>query len=171
MSFKEIVYYILSPSLQERLITVKVVFLLVSFLFSVMIVFFALRTKYLRFRFIEDWIEFFTFQAYPSVKIEKKWKKIKERLEKRQEAEYKIAVIEADELLDELLRKMGFTEGSLEERLEKKFFPTFPFLEELKEARKVKEDLLHDPDLHLPRERAHRVLEAYEHFFKEMGLL
>lgn len=171
MEFNEIISYITSPDLQERLLVLKIIFGLISFFLLGAILLFLFRTQYLQMSFLQDWREFLTYRAYGTKKMAKIWKGIRKRLEGIQESEYKLAIIEADELLDGVLKKMGFAGETVRDKIDKVTPDILPSLERLKEARKVRDNILYDPDFRLSLEQAEKTLDVYEQAFQDLEAL
>jgi hypothetical protein len=112
--------------------------------------------------FLIDLLEFLRFKPHLMPMIGKKWKKILKRLEKGDEAEAKLAIIEADDFLNEILGRMGYQGETLEEKLKKVKKTILPNLDEIAQAHKIKSDIVHDPSYFLTFEQAKKVLEIYE---------
>lgn len=102
------------------------------------------------------------YRPYGSRKVEKAWKKVKARLDLGQESEYKLALIEADAMVDDILRRMDYKGETLKERLAKITSATIPNIDKLAEAHKVRNSIVHDPDYHLTLEETKSVIEVYE---------
>jgi len=99
--FENLIYLKFVPP--EILLSLKIL-CIVIFLFFLVIIFHSLRkSSWLRNRFLQDMTEFLTYRPYGVKKIVKIWSKIKGRLESGSESEYKLAVIEADSILNDIL--------------------------------------------------------------------
>ena len=159
---------IVSPQLQEKLFVVKVIFIIISIIFFAMVVYYALNTSYLRHLFIQDLEDASSWRDYGRSKIFKKWRKIKERLKKDNEAEYKLALIEADKMLNDVLKKMGYGEESLVEKLKRLSSSDVSNLEELLRANEICQDVIRDPDYKLTKEKAEEVINIFEKSFKDL---
>jgi len=84
------------------------------------------------------------------------------------ESEYKLAVIEADNMVNETLKRMGYGGESLGERLEKLTAATLSNIEEIKEAHQVRNNIIHDPNYRLSLDDARKVLSIFEKAFKDL---
>ena len=83
----------------------------------------------------------------------------------------KLAIIEADALLNEVLERMAYTGESLGERLKQVESSVLPNIEQVWQAHRVRNDIVHDPDYRLPVDRAKAILEVYEQAFKHFDAL
>ena len=87
------------------------------------------------------------------------------------ESEHKLAVIEADSMLDNILKRMGFGGESLGERLEKLTVASLPNIEDAKEAHKIRSNIIHDPAYKLSLDEAKRIIEIYEKALTDLQAL
>ncbi len=173
---EEIISYLLSPEtipdpIGSVLFILRIVFWVVSLVFLSIIVFVLFKSNRLKVRFFEDISEFATFKSYGTDKFTKEWKKIMKKLDSGLESEYKLAVIQADTMLDEVLQRIGHTEETIEEKLKATTPIEIGNLEDVKEARKTRNSIVYDPDYHLPLEKARESLEIYKKAFKDMAIL
>jgi hypothetical protein len=104
-------------------------------------------------------------------RMSRQWEKIKARLEEPSEAEWKIAIIEADKLVDDVLRRMGYPGTSMGERLKMITPAQLQTIEALWAAHKVRNAIVHDPDARLLYRDARAAIENFEAFLKEAQIL
>ena len=109
MDFSKInIEEILFPEMTGWLLAAKIFFVLFNLGVIAFIVYVWSSTVYLRRLFLWDLVEFFTFRAYNVKLIEKDWNKIKKRLLTQNPAQMKLAVIEADLLVKDVLFRIGY---------------------------------------------------------------
>ncbi len=105
-------------------------------------------------------------------KFARSWTKIVKKLETANESEYKLAVIRADNILNNVFKKMGYKGKTLEERLEQLSLLTiFSNIDLLKEAYKIRNNIVYDPDYQLTLESAQKTLTIYEQIFRDLDML
>ena len=166
--YDKLISFFLSPSFIGWLFILKVVFIFLFLFFLVGIIFFLFRTSWLRYILLSDVTEFLTFRPYGVRKIEKIWSRTKARLDRGLESEYKLAVIEADSMLEDTLKKMGYGGETLGERLTKLTAATLSNIEEIKTAHQIRNSIIHDPDYRLSLDEARKVLDIYEKAFRDL---
>ena len=149
----------------------KTIFILISLLLSGFIIFALINTSWLKRIIVWDLKEILTRKPYIAKKYAKKWKKIKQKAVTGLESERKLAVLEADEILDESLKTMGYPGKDLDERLVKITTEILPNLEKVKEVRKIRNNIIHDPDYRLDWEDTELALEVYEKAFNIFELI
>lgn len=171
MDINNIISYITSFEIQAKLLPVKIAFLTVALFFLMMIVFTLLRTQLLQLLFFQDFVEFFTYRPFGAKRMTKAWNKILRRLDAAVESEYKLSVIEADDMLDGSLKRMGYEGQTLEERLQKLTSATLSNIEQVYEAHKIRNNIVHDPDYRLSLDEAKKTLEIYGQAFQDLQIL
>ena len=167
----ELIPFIISSQFTGWLLIIKILFIIFTLLLLGFVIFALLKTTWLKKLIIWDWLEFLTYRPFGLRKIEKEWQKIKRRLETEMESEWKLAVIEADKIMDDILNRMGFGGKSLGERLGKLTAVSLPNIEEVKEAHKIRNNIIHDPTYRLSLEEAKRVIAIYEKALTDLQAL
>ncbi len=166
----EFISKINAPELQTYFIWIKILFFIVIALFVTMILYALTKTPYLQVSMVGDAIEFVTYRPYGFPKMGRRWQRIMRRLDTGNESEYKLAVIEADALLDEMLKKMRLAGETTDERLQKITPFMIPNVEELKTAHQVRNSIVYDPDYRFSLSEARRALIVYQKTFEELDL-
>jgi hypothetical protein len=151
--------------------TIRTVFLVISVFLLGFIIFALIRTTWLKRLFVWNMQEFLSVKPFGVKNLSKPWQKIKARTESGLESEYKLAVIEADSLLDESLKRRGFNGETFGEKVEKLTDATIPNLNELLEAHKVRNSIVHDPAYKLTIDEVRKVLDIYEESLVELQAL
>jgi hypothetical protein len=124
-----------------------------------------------QFVFLFDTTEFFTYRAYGTGTLGNRWKRVLSRLETASEEEYKLSVIEADTMLDESLKRIGFAGETLADRLNKVTVAIVPNLPEVREANRIRNNIVHDPSYRLTLAEARRIIEIYQATFQNLDLI
>jgi len=164
LQVSDLIPYLISPPhpFDQWLVIARIIFIAVFLFFLFWIIYFISKTSWLRFYFLEDAVEFFTYQPFGARKIVKQWNKIKRRLETGSEPESKLVILEADSMLNDILEKMGFAGGTLGERLKHLTPASLPNIEEVLEAHKIRNNIVYDPDYRLTIDEARRIVLIYE---------
>ncbi len=170
-----IFYYLMNPSLMPSPFfnvwwLLRFIFFLISAFFIGMLFFLLSVNDYLKYRFKETYTEFKKAKPYTDLKIRKDWKEVIGSAKSENEAERKIAVIEADEMIDDILFQMGYEGENLLEKLEGLSKEIIPNIEELRDAHRERRDIVYDPSKKLSQEEAVRVVSVYEETFKDLQI-
>lgn len=104
-------------------------------------------------------------------KVNKEWEKIKQRLEAGDEANFKIAVIEADKLVDDLLKSMNYPGESMGDRLKLIDESKLKSINELWNAHKIRNNVVHHAGFKLSYKEAQSIIETYEKVLREFEAL
>ena len=111
----------------------------------------------------------------PTQKLVKRWAAIEDALKQERPAVWRSAIIDADQMLEELLSRMSYLGKDLDERLEN-INPAlnpeqFPSLAEAWRAHQVRKFIDEDKKYLPTSEVAERTIEIYKRIFVETGIL
>lgn len=178
-----------SPWPKRLLLTTKALFLIFSiFLIISIIIVIAQSRPFLQ----ESWFMTFKGSDVPTLtlgKLRRKWQMIEKRLASRDESNYKnlsprlwrssrtfllasarnkIAVIEADKLLDNLLERAGYAGKSLGDRLKRLTSAQISNLDALWQAHKLRNDIVHNIETEVKFHQAQQAIEAVKKALEEL---
>lgn len=167
----QLIEFFNSPAVQGIFFVIKVVFALTGFVFLGFIIFMIFRTQWIKFKYLFDFAEFLTFRPYGVRRITKAWAKIQQRLRSQDEAEHKLAIIEADSMLEETLKRLGILGQTLQERLSNLTPTIIPNLNDVIEAHQTRDSIVHDPNFQLSLRDAQKTLDIFEEAFRSLDLI
>ena len=98
----------------------------------------------------------------------KRWAGIIKKFESGTEYDQKTALLEAEELMDEVLERMVQKGETTEEKLENLPLGSVSNLSQIKEALKMKNSIVRDPGYKLNKEEAELALKAFEQALKDL---
>lgn len=101
--------------------------------------------------------------------LDSRWDEIQRHLNSTKEAEWKFAVIEADALIDSLLKASGYPGDTMGDRLKNMDKSQIVTLDGLWEAHKIRNRLAHEPNYFLRYGEAKRAVQLYEKTLKELN--
>ncbi len=101
----------------------------------------------------------------------KAWKQIQKRLKIKKESQLKLAILEADQILNEILRMSGYQGKNLDERLSQIMPAQLCNIEEVKQAHKLKNRIISEPDFSIAPNEAEMIIEIYKKAFQELNLI
>lgn len=169
LGITDFIYFITSPTIQDVLFPVKIIFILFSIFFLISVIYFMYVSSWMKYHFLEDVFEFFSWQAYGLKQIADRWKKIKKRLESGLESEYKLAIIEGDDFLSETLGERGIEGKSFEELIDVAGPGLLPNKNEILQAHKIRNSVVYEPNFSISLEETKRVLAIFETAVKTIG--
>lgn len=163
--------FILNPDFTGWLLAVKIIFIILALAMLAFVIWALGNTSWYNFWIGRDLAEWVTFKPSGLRKFLKNWDKIKKRLESGSEAELKLALIEADAMLDETLKRLGYAGDSLGERLDKLTVDLLPDIENIRGAHKIHSNIIHDPAYKLNLGEVKRIFAVYEKALTDLGAL
>ena len=104
----------------------------------------------------------------PKTSAEKKWQRIVSHIGSDKESDWRLAILEADILLDEMVAKMGYGGETLGDRLKKAAKTDFSTIDKEWEAHTVRNRIAHEgADFVISQMESRRVIGLFEEVFKE----
>ena len=163
MDFNEIIQFISEPDFDMWWLSLlKIVFLSMGLVYMGFIVYMLLKTSWMNKLMLWDLREILTYRHFGLAGVAKKWVKIKEKFNLDIEDEAKLAIIESDNLLNGILKEMGYGGETLGEKLDKLTPELLSNLEQVRQAHKIRSDIVHDPSYHLHAEDGRTAMATYE---------
>ncbi len=166
----DFIYFISSPELQDTLFPVKLIFVSFAMFFLAFVVYFMLNSTWLQYKFLEDVEEFFSWKAYGTREITRQWGRIKKRAESGLQADYKLAIIDAEDLFNETMEDAGYEGKNFEETVEKSGKLLEAMRRDLIQAHEVRNSIVYDPDYKLSDDQAKQILNIFETAINAVGL-
>ncbi len=103
-------------------------------------------------------------------KYRSRWLKIENSLKNGQEASYHLAILNADKLLDNAMRELGYKGDTMGERL-KRSRGNFKNLNAVWAAHKLRNQIAHEPDVKIDYVTARRALASFKKALKDIGAI
>jgi hypothetical protein len=148
---------------------------IISWIMFVLIIFFAIKTDFYQKKIYNIFIGFRKAPGSsvqkPSYKVTSQWESIQARMKSQDEANYKLAVIEADKLLDTVLKHLEIAGETMGERLKAIPSGMIPSIDNVWQVHKLRNHLVHTTDFVLTDTKAKQAIQIYEQAFKELHVL
>lgn len=145
-----------------------------SWIMFVLIIYLAIKTEFWQKKIYNVFIG---FRKIPdvgldhSLKVTKEWENIVKRLEAKDEANHKLAVIEADKLLDTVLKKLTIPGSTMGERLKAIPVSQLPSIDNVWQVHKLRNHLVHTTEFVLTDNKAKQAIAIYKQAFIELKVL
>lgn len=104
-------------------------------------------------------------------KATERWQGIVDRLRSDNPSQYKVAVLEADQFADSVLKESGYDGTNMGERLSGIKSGQLVSYEDLKSAHEVRNRIVNEPNFVVTHDEAQALLEKYKKLFVELELL
>lgn len=101
----------------------------------------------------------------------RKWEEILDRLDSFNESDWRVAIISADSMLEEMLDTMGYYGETVGDRLKKIEESDFLTLNKAWEAHKIRNQIAHEGSFVLTKREARRVIGLYKEVFEEFHFI
>jgi len=168
--FKSIYETYIADTITPFLPVLEVVSITVSLLFFAGTVFCVIKIREIQSK---------EYKKYKAIDIEKQaiserdtqWEIVMKHMDSDNPAEWKLAIIEADSILDDIMKDLGYDGDNLGERLKSVNKGEHVSIEYAWEAHKVRNAIAHEGTFSLNRREARRIVGLYEKSFKGLGYL
>ncbi len=124
---------------------------------------------------IDKWLKatgnFLLTTAFPKRHLNKSWQKILSRLNKNDEANLRLALIEADNLFDDLLKQIRLPGESMADRLKYLNASQISNIDEIWQAHKLRNQIVHNAEYPITRNEIEFGVHAYEKALKELEFM
>jgi len=159
--------YLSSPD-SHGISIIKAISLLISLLLLIaaIILIFQLR-KQLK-KSLKMVAESVAVPGLPKKALNKKWQSVLDKLERDDENSHKLAVIEADKIFDDILKRIGYQGEDMGERLKQLTPAQTANLDEIWQAHKLRNQIVHEPDSRLTHAQAQRAVEIYQRALEDL---
>ena len=144
----------------------KIIVIFISIIFAAGIVFLLFKISLLGRKKIKAYIDIFAEEG-PLEDRSSRWREIKGHMDSDIPEQWKMAIIEADALIDSILKKTGYEGDTLGEKLKNIEPSDFDNIQNVWEAHKIRNRIVHDSKYPITKEEAKGVIGKYEKALKE----
>jgi hypothetical protein len=160
-----------SPEITQLISALKTLALIITILLGAGIIALLIKMSFFPAKLKKARTFLFMSPVAEKNKISREWEKVKNRMRRGGDAETRLAVIEADQLLDSMLKKMKVPGSTMGERLQALRPWQLENLPDVWIAHKMRNRLVHEPSTRINAYEAETVLQIYEKALKSLGLL
>lgn len=114
---------------------------------------------------------FLSSGSLPKKHLNKSWQRVVLRLQKGDEANLRMALIEADNLFDDLLKRIRLPGESMADRLKNVNSTQIPNIDEIWRAHKLRNNIVHNHDYPVTKSEIEFSIRAYEKALKELEFI
>lgn len=145
-----------------------------SWVMFVLIIYLAIKTDFWKKKIYNIFIGFRKIPEAGSVhslKVNKEWENIVKRLDAGDEANYKLAVIEADKLLDTVLKDLTIPGSTMGERLKAIPLSQLPSIDNVWKVHRLRNHLVHTTEFIISENKAKQSIDIYKQALKELKVI
>lgn len=152
------------------LLLIKQIVLILCVLLILGIAYFLHKLEYFP-KKIKLWQLFLQGQKVSPRKIKKQWEQIKNLLKENYDSSWKLAIIKADNLFDSVLKDIGYSGKTCEQRLSSLHPGHLSSRDKILEVHQKKQELVDNPTRQLIQKEAEEIVLVYEEALKEFDLI
>jgi hypothetical protein len=154
----------------ENLLVFQIVSLFVSTILLGFIIDFLIKTNLIGEK-IESFIDVLGAKDISKRRTLKAWKQIQRRLKTGELNQLKLAILEADRVLYEILKMIDYRVKNFDEILEKITEIQLSNIKEIRHVHKLRHRIAGEPDFHISANEAEMAIEIYKRAFQELKLI
>lgn len=154
----------------ERVANLKILGIFLTLVFGVLVIILINKLGILK-KFFKAAGNFLKAGKTPKKNLNASWQKVVSRLGKNDEASLHMALIEADNIFDDLLKLMGLPGESMADRLKYLNSAQVSNIEEIWQAHKLRNQLVHGSEYPIARSEIEFGVRAYEKALKELKFI
>ncbi len=149
----------------------KIILPILSVFLITIIIYSLIRLREIRKKEKEELERIVSYGPDPLPKHEK-WQVVMDHIDSVNPSEWRLAILEADNMLDEMIRRMGYSGENLGERLKAVAPSDFSNIQSAWEAHKVRNKIAHEgSEFFLSQREARRIVGLYEEVFREFDFI
>jgi hypothetical protein len=153
-----------------RLLLFQLASVVISGLLLWVIIYSIVRSGWVNKR-IEEWMDYLGVGDVGRRRQLKAWNQIVKRMKTGEMNNWKVAILEADKILDDVIKASGYRADTAEERFKQLTPEAVPHLSELQQAHRVRNRVAQEPDFIISKDDALTALKVYKKVFQHFGLL
>lgn len=163
--------FLKDSNFQGLVVDLKTIATIASVILVAILVWIVVKSAALHKNKIAEIVHEFNPPTEAKTAYDNRWDEIKRHANSFVEAEWKLAVVEADKFVDDVLKTAGFAGESMGERLMLIKPDQIINLQYLWDAHKLRNLLVHDPHFRLTHQQALFAINAFESVLSELGAL
>ena len=160
-----------TPDLSREIFWFKIILSVLTVVFAAGVVVLFVKLFRLRRTEIRDFVDILESSVKDKQFRNRQWEQVRRYIDSCQPSDWTLAIIEADKLLDQLLRNLRYGGENLGERLKTVDRSDFLTLDDAWEAHKFRNRIAHEANMIVTEREAKRVISLYEKVFREFDYI
>lgn len=159
-----------APFFDKNLWWLKIISVILSAFFLITTVYIIRKTNYFEIK-REQFLNILGGKYLSRRRVLKAWAQIRRRLLSPQQNDWKLAILESDHVLNEILKMSGYLGTRLEDKLLLITPTQLSNIEDIKRAHEVRHKIANDPTFPITQKDAEDLVNIYKVAFKELNLI
>ncbi len=154
----------------ENLLLLQFISLVISTVLIGFVIYFIIKLNFMG-NTIEHYVDVFSSKGITHRRGIKAWKRIQKMLASGDESEFKKAILEADRILNDILKMAGYSGINLDERLTQMTPAQLLNIEEIRQVHKLHNKIVSEQDFLISLGEAQVAMAIYKKAFQELKLI
>ncbi len=170
LGIKDFMDFLVSSDLQNSLLPLKIFFIIFTILFFCLTIYFYINSSYIKYQFSRNVSDLFSESNAEISSIDSHLRRIIKKTESGSEKDYKLSIVEADDLLQEVLREGGYKGEDFEDLVNKIGKKIMPNYEDILQDHEIRNEIVYNLDYNLDLQKAKKILDDYDSAIKNVAI-
>jgi hypothetical protein len=103
--------------------------------------------------------------------LDPRWSRIDKLAQSQSSSDWRVAIMEADAIMDEIIEGMGLPGETMGERMKAMAKSDFPLLDSAWEVHRLRNKLAHEAGYDLKKREAESAIDTYHRIFRDVGFI
>ncbi len=154
----------------ENIVLFQFISLFISGILLAFVIYYLVKLNFVGER-LEHYIDVLGSKNISKRRTLRAWKQIRKRLKTKNESQFKLAILEADRILNEILKMAGYKGKDLDEILKQITPAQLSNINEIWQVHKLRNRISSEPDFLISLNEAEIAIDIYKKAFQELNLI
>ena len=159
-----------APFFRENIALIQLISFILSALFLWGLIYIIIKTNYFEIK-REQYLDWTGAGRVSKRRTLRAWNQILDYLRTEDNNSWKLAILESDKVLNEILKMSGYLGDDMDEKLEILTPAQLTNIEDVKRAHLVRNRIAKDPTVEVEKKEVWEVMAVYEETFKQLNLI
>lgn len=170
LGIKDFMDFLMSSDIQNDLLPLKIFFIIFTLIFLFFTIYFYINSSYVKYKFGSNVSDLLSESNPDASSNDSRWRKIIKKAQSGSEKDYKLAIIEADDLVQEVMKEAGYKGEDFDELIENVERKLLPNYDDLLKDHEIRNEIVYNLEYKLDLEEAKKILEDYESAIKNLSV-
>ncbi|OGZ62331.1 MAG: hypothetical protein A2639_00790 [Candidatus Staskawiczbacteria bacterium RIFCSPHIGHO2_01_FULL_34_27] len=159
-----------SSDLQNSLLPIKILFIIFIILFLYFVIYFYVKSSYIRYHYMQNLSELVSGQAQGSSQLNSRLKDLIDKAESINEKDLKYTIIQADDLLQDILKQRGYKGDDFNELINQAEGSVLENKDEIIRDHEIRNEIVYNLDYKLNVQEAKKILIDYDNAIRNLSI-
>lgn len=170
LGIKDFMDYFTSSDLQNSLLPIKIFCIIFTLLFLYFVIYFYIKSSYIRYHYSQNVTDLVSAQANgPTGQLNSRLRSLIEKAESSNEKDLKYTIIQADDLLQDVLKQRGYKGEDFNDLINQVEESIISNREEIIRDHEIRNEIVYNLDYKLDLKEAKKILTDYDSAIRNLS--